>query len=42
MNLTTLVHNARMGDSEVMELEIANGFLPRVKLEYDRLNDEMS
>jgi hypothetical protein len=30
-----------MGDDEVAELlKIANGYLPRVRLEYDRLNWE--
>jgi hypothetical protein len=43
VNLATLVQNARMSDSEVMELlKIANGYLPRVRLEYDRLNEEMN
>jgi predicted transcriptional regulator len=43
VNLATLVHNARMSDSEVMGLlKIANGYLPRVRLEYDRLNEEMN
>jgi len=41
VNLANLVHNSRMGDGEVAELlKIANGFLPRVRLEYDRLNWE--
>lgn len=41
VNLTRLVHNSRMGDDEVVELlKIANGFLPRVRLEYDGLNWE--
>ena len=32
-----------MGDDEVVELlEIANGYLPRVKLEYDRFKEEKS
>jgi hypothetical protein len=32
-----------MGEGEVIELlKIANGYLPRVRLEYDRLNDEMN
>ena len=39
VNLARLVHNARMGNSEVVELlKIANGFLPRVRLEHDRVN----
>jgi hypothetical protein len=38
VNLANLVQNARMGDSEVVELlKIAKGYLPRVRLEYDRL-----
>ena len=29
------------GDGEVVELlKIANGYLPRVRLEYDRINEE--
>ena len=32
-----------MSDSGVMGLlKIANGYLPRVRLEYDRLNEEMN
>jgi predicted nuclease with TOPRIM domain len=43
VNLATLVQNARMSDSEVMELlRIANGYLPRIRLEYDRLKEEKS
>ena len=43
VNLARLVHNARMGDGEVVELlKIANGYLPRVRLEYDRLKEEKS
>src|SRR5918996_4452887 len=43
VNLARLVHSARMGDDEVVELlRIANGYLPRVRLEYDRLNWEKS
>jgi hypothetical protein len=43
VNLAKLVQNARMGDGEVVELlRIANGYLPRVRLEYDRLKEEMS
>ena len=39
--LSRLVQNARMGDGEVVELlKIANGYLPRVRLEYDRINEE--
>ena len=41
VNLARLVHHARMGDGEVVELlKIANGYLPRVRLEYDRLKEE--
>jgi chromosome segregation ATPase len=43
VNLARLVHNAKMGDGEVVELlKITNGYLPRVRLEYDRLNEEKS
>ncbi|HYZ58757.1 MAG TPA: hypothetical protein VE544_03790, partial [Nitrososphaeraceae archaeon] len=43
VNLTRLVQNARMGDGEVVELlKIANGYLPRVRLEYDRVKEEKS
>ena len=41
VNLARLVHHARMGDGEVVELlRIANGYLPRVRLEYDRVKEE--
>ena len=41
VNLVQLTQNARMGDGEVVELlKIANGYLPRVRLEYDRLKEE--
>ena len=41
VSLARLVHNAKMGDGEVVELlKIANGYLPRVRLEYDRLKEE--
>src|ERR671919_428787 len=37
INLVKLTQNAGMGDDEVVELlKIANGYLPRVRLEYDR------
>jgi hypothetical protein len=37
INLAKLVQDARMGDAEVVELlKIANGYLPMVRLEYDR------
>ena len=43
VNLARLVHNAKMGDGEVVELlKIANGYLPRVRLEYDRLKAELN
>jgi predicted transcriptional regulator len=43
VNLARLIQNARMGDGEVVELlKIANGYLPRVKLEYDRFKEEKS
>lgn len=42
VNLARLVQNARMGDSEVLALlKIANGYLPRVRLECDRLKEEI-
>jgi predicted transcriptional regulator len=42
VNLTKLVQKARMGDGEVVELlRIANRYLPRVRLEYGRINEEM-
>ena len=43
VNLAKLVHNARMGDGEVIELlRITNGYLPRVRLEYDRVKNELN
>jgi hypothetical protein len=43
VNLVKLVQNARMGNDEVVELlKIANGHLPRVRLEYDRLKYELN
>jgi hypothetical protein len=43
VNLAKLVLNSGMGDGEVIELlKIANGYLPRVRLEYDRLKEEKS
>ena len=43
VNLTKLVQNARLGDGEVLEvLKIANGHLPRVRLEYNRVKEEKS
>ncbi len=41
VNLVKLVQNAEMCDTEVLELlKIANGYLPRVRLEFDRLKEE--
>ncbi|MGA9316886.1 MAG: hypothetical protein WBV84_02410 [Nitrososphaeraceae archaeon] len=41
VNLARLVQNAGMGDGEVVELlRITNGYLPRVRLEYDRVKEE--
>jgi hypothetical protein len=38
VNLAKLVQNAKIGEGEVLELlKIANGYLPRVRLEYNRL-----
>ena len=43
VNLVQLIQNAGMSDGEVVErLKIANGYLPRVRLEYDRLKEEKS
>jgi hypothetical protein len=43
VNLARLVHNARVGDGEIVELlKIAKGYLPRVKLEYDRVAAELN
>jgi chromosome segregation ATPase len=43
VNLTKQVQNARMGDAEVVELlKVANGYLPRVRLEYDRVIEEIN
>jgi hypothetical protein len=39
--LVKLTQNSRMKDGEVVELlKIANGYLPRVRLEHDRLKEE--
>ena len=41
VNLVRLVQKARIGEGEVVELiKIANGYLPRIRLEYDRLIEE--
>jgi hypothetical protein len=43
VNLVNLALNSGMGDGEVVELlKIANGYLPRVRLEYDRCKEEKS
>src|ERR671918_765854 len=43
VDLANLVQNARMSDSEVVELlKIANRYLPRVRLELDRTNEELN
>ena len=43
INLVNLVQKARIGEGEVVELlKIANGYLPRVRLEYDRLKEEIN
>ena len=43
VNLVKLVQNAKIGEGEVVELlKIANGYLPRIGLEYDRLKEEKS
>lgn len=40
VNFVKLTQNLRMKDGEVVELlRIANGYLPRVRLEYDRLQE---
>src|SRR5918996_4622437 len=43
VNLARLIHSAKMGDGEVVELlKIANGYLPRVRLEYDRVKSKLN
>jgi len=43
VNLVQITQNTRMSDCEVMELlKISNGYLPRVRLEYDRLKAEIN
>ena len=43
VDLVKLTQNSRMKDGEVVELlKIANGYLPRVRLEYNRVNEEKS
>jgi DNA-binding CsgD family transcriptional regulator len=42
INLAKLVQSARIGEGEVAELlKIANGYLPRIRLEYDRIKEEI-
>ena len=41
ISLVNLFQKARIGEGEVVELlKIANGYLPRIRLEYDRLKEE--
>jgi predicted transcriptional regulator len=43
VNLVKLTQNSGMRDGEVVELlKIASGHLPRVRLEYDRVKDELN
>ena len=43
VNLVKLTQNSGIRDGEVVELlKIANGYLPRVRLEYDRVKDELN
>ena len=43
VNLARLVQDSGMGDGEVVELlKIANGYLPRIRLEYDRVKEEIN
>src|ERR671919_1376844 len=43
INLVNLTQKARIGEGEVVELlKIANGYLPRVRLELDRIKEEKS
>jgi hypothetical protein len=43
VNLVKLIQNSRMSDVEVVELlRIANRYLPRVRLEYDRVKEEIN
>jgi hypothetical protein len=43
VNLVNLAQKSSIRDSEVVELlKIANGHLPRVRLEYDRVKDELN
>ncbi|MGE5662576.1 MAG: hypothetical protein ACM3X1_10065, partial [Ignavibacteriales bacterium] len=41
ISLVHLFQKSRIGEGEVVELlKIANGYLPRIRLEYDRLKEE--
>src|ERR687891_453257 len=43
VDLIKLVQNSRISDREVIELlKIANGYLPRIRLEYDRVREEIN
>ena len=43
VDLVKLAQNSGIRDGEVVELlKIANGYLPRVRLEYDRFKEEMN
>ncbi|MGH9987443.1 MAG: hypothetical protein ACRD8W_26160, partial [Nitrososphaeraceae archaeon] len=43
VNLVNLAQNSGMRDDEVVELlKVANGYLPRVRLEYDRVIEELN
>jgi hypothetical protein len=43
VNLVRLVQNSGISDGEVVELlRIANGYLPRIRLEYDRVKEEIN
>ena len=43
VNLFKLCQNSEMGEGDVLELlKIANGHLPRVRLEYDRVKTELN
>jgi predicted transcriptional regulator len=43
VNLFKLIQSAKIGDVEIVQLlKIANGYLPRVRLEYDRLQQEVN
>jgi hypothetical protein len=43
VNLAKLLRNTGIGDDEIIELlRIASGYLPRVRLEYDRVNEEIN